>query len=588
MAQRSVRWFSARTLKSKQTTRLAMSRLIVAAACAALLFLLGSCDGRQDADSRTSQPPSNAICLDAQRAAFPGLVNGWRKFAIALTAGDSGAGPVIEPWTSALAKARAEMAKGGCPDPPREPEAVMAFTTDLSKNPDQISADQARSLGGLLSELRKTLQVSPAEFDERLLDLPMTCDEISSKVNATYEPRRVVTSSGRDIWAVMSVRNKSSRDVYVAVDGHLAISHQTKGSPGRVLWKPTSTKVNADPFKTSKHPLLGPDGKRLHVSSDGRVTSLAVTLSVGFSAERIDCAIPARLAGGAVSVAAAGDIACDPNSPDFNNGSGVKDVCHMKATSDLVRKMKPDAVFALGDLQYQAGSLSNFEDSYDPTWGRFKDLTYPVPGDHEYGSPGAEGYFTYFGSRATPQDPDCLASCRGYYSYDLGAWHVVAVNVNCHELPDGDGCSRRSAQTKWLERDLKAANKTTACTVVLMHEPRWSSSHKKSPELAPFIRTMYRNGVELVLSGDSHTYERFAPQTPASRIDKTRGITQIVVGTGGAHFTDLERPRESNSVTSMSHIFGVLQLTLQDGSYKWTFRADPATPFKDSGRQDCH
>jgi Calcineurin-like phosphoesterase len=588
MPERTVAWFGARTPESKPLTRPVVSRRLVVALCAGLLLLLAGCDGRKEAGSSTSQPPSNAICLDAQRAAFPALVNGWRKLAIALTAGNSGAQPVIlESWTSALATARAKMAKAGCPDPPRELKPLTALTADLNMNPGQITLDQARSLGGLLSELRKTLQVSPAEFDERLLNLPMTCEEIGTQVSATYEPRSVATAGGRDIWTVVSVRNKTSRGVYVAVDGHLAISHPVKKTPGRVSWKRTSATLDAGPFQTSKHPLLGPDDNRLHVASNGRVTSLAITLSVGFSAEQIDCAIRARLTSGAVTVAAAGDIACDPNSPNFNKGRGVKDFCHQKATSDLIKKMSPDAVFALGDLQYQAGSLYNFEESYGPTWGRFKDITYPILGNHEYGSPGAEGYFAYFGSRAAPQEPDCLAACRGYYSFDLGPWHVVALNNICTELPDRDGCGHRSAQNRWLEKDLKAADRTAACTVVLMHEPRWSSSHRNSPELTALITTMYHNGVDLVLSGDSHTYERFAPQTPSSRVDKTRGITQIVIGTGGAHFTNLQ-PRGPNSAASRDHVFGVLQLTLQDGRFKWDYRADPATPFHDSGSQDCH
>jgi len=561
---------------------------IVAGICVALLLLLSSCDARKNPDSGSNQPPSNAVCLDAQRGEFPGLVHGWRTLAIAVSAGQNVAEPaILEPWTSALTKARAKMAKGGCPDPPRELEPVTALTTDLNKNPGQISVDQARSLGGLLGELRKTLQVSPVEFDKRLLDLPMTCAEISSKLSATYEPRSVATPTGRDIWAVISVRNKSSRGVYVAVDGHLAASHPVKSGPGRVSWQSTSPGVYAGPLQTSQRPLLATGDERLHLRSDGRVTSLAVTLSIGFSAEQTDCPIRGRLTGGAVTAAAAGDIACDPNNPDYNNGRGVDGHCHQAVTSDLIKKMKPDAVFALGDLQYQAGSLSNFQESYDPTWGRFKNITYPVPGNHEYGSPGAEGYFTYFGSRATPQEPDCTAKCRGYYSIDLGAWHVVALNANCRELPHGDGCGRRSAQNRWLERDLKSVSKTTACTAVIMHEPRWSNSHWQAPRLNALVTTMHRNGVDLLLSGDSHSYERFAPQTPSSTVDKTRGITQIVVGTGGAHFTGLSTPAP-NSLVGKSQVFGVLQLTLRDGGYKWAYKADPSTPFNDSGSRACH
>jgi Calcineurin-like phosphoesterase len=565
-----------------------MSARIVASVCAVLLVVLASCDARQNSEDQRNQPPSNAVCLDAQRAEFPGLAHGWRKMALTLTAGNKPVPELQQLWTSAFDKARATVAKAGCPDPPREFEPLTAFTTDLNKSPAELNVDQARRLGRLLSDLRKTLQVSPVDFDERLLELPMTCEEISSQVSATYSARTVATSKGRDLWAVLSVRNKSSRGVYVTVDGQLATNQPLKGSPRQVSWQSTSPAGYAAGFKTSRHALLGPGGERLHVTSNGKVTSLAATVSVGFSAGQSNCPIRASSASErTVRVAVAGDIACDPKSRNYNNGRGVYGFCQQKATASLVKKLKPDAVFALGDLQYQAGSLSNFEQSYDPTWGRFKDITYPVPGDHEYGSPGAEGYFTYFGSRATPQDPDCTAECRAYYSFDLGAWHVAALNVNCGKLPRGDGCGRRSAQNRWLDRDLKAANKATACTVVLMHEPRWSNSHWQSPELNALVKTMYRNGVDLILSGDSHSYERFAPQNPASRLDKTHGIIQIVVGTGGAHFTGLNTPRPNREV-SEKHVFGVLKLSLQDGSYTWNFRAHRSTPFKDSGSQDCH
>jgi hypothetical protein len=120
-----------------------------------------------------------------------------------------------------------------------------------------------------------------------------------------------------------------------------------------------------------------------------------------------------------------------------------------------------------------------------------------------------------------------------------------------------------------------------------MHEPRWSNSHWESTKLDPLVKTMYRNGVDLLLSGSSHSYERFSPQTPYSTVDNTRGITQIVVGTGGAHFTGLNSAAP-NSVVARAHVFGVLKLTLQDASYKWAFRADPSTPFNDSGSRACH
>jgi len=565
-------------------TRLVTAQRILAGVCAALLLFLSSCD--IGGDTETTPPPSDAVCLDAQREAFPTLVDAWRKVAIDMTAEGNGAAlGNLQPWTSALDKARATTAKAGCPDPPRELEPLTTFTEDLGSG--QITVDQARRLGGLLADARKTLQVSPTELDERLLNVPMSCEELSGQVRATYAVRTLPTRTGRDVWAVLSVRNNSSRSVYVAVEGQLEATRPVDGRSDRLSWQSTTPAVHAAQLRTNTYPLLGPGGERLHLTKGGQVTSIDLTAFAGFPPGQAHCPIRASRTSGTVTVAAAGDIACDPKSPNYNNGRGVPGYCHQKATADLISKMRPDAVFALGDLQYQAASLENLQASYDPTWGRFKDITYPVLGDHEYGSPGAEGYFAYFGSRATPLDPDCTANCRAYYSFDLGAWHVVALNVNCGRLPGGDGCDARSAQNKWLERDLKAANKTTACTAVLMHEPRWSNTRKQSPELNALVTTMYRNGVDLLLSGDSHTYERFAPQSPTSRRDKTRGIRQFVVGTGGAHFTGMNTPRPNREVAE-KFLFGVLELTLQDGSYTWNFRADPSTPFRDSGSQNCH
>ena len=347
-----------------------------------------------------------------------------------------------EPWTSALVKARGEMVQAGCPDPPRELLGVTALTANLDHDRGQMTVEQTRSLGALLRELGTALQVSTFGFDERLLDLPMTCAEVTPKVSVRYSLRSVATRTGRDLWLVLSIRNGSSRGVYASVDGKLVASRAKRG-PGRVSWQSRSDVVYASPLRTSQHPVLGAGGERLHLTSRGKAKSLALTVYVGFSAGRSDCPVPARRAGGNVTVAAAGDIACGPNSRGYNLGRGVPGFCQQKATAALVEKIKPDAVFALGDLQYQAGTIAAFLEGYDRTWGRFKDITYPIPGDHEYGVAGAAGYFTYFGAQATPRDPNCEANCRGYYSFDLGAWHVVALNINCRRLPPGDGCSRR-------------------------------------------------------------------------------------------------------------------------------------------------
>lgn len=287
----------------------------------------------------------------------------------------------------------------------------------------------------------------------------------------------------------------------------------------------------------------------------------------------------------AVVVAAAGDVACSPDDAGFNNGNGVADRCHMKATSELILDLAPKQVFALGDLQYNNGSLDKFKASYDLSWGRFKSKTRPVIGNHEYGTAGGAGYFEYFGDAATPRDKGCRSDCEGYYSFDVGAWHAVVLNTECKELNNGNGCAAGSPQQKWLAADL--SRNSNACTVALLHKPRWSSNSLVEPGLAPLVKTLYDKNVDLMLAGHSHGYERFAPQDNDGNLDRDRGIRQIVVGTGGAFFTGFSH-QEPNSVVQGKNIFGVLKLTLRSNKYAWKFLADPSTPFSDSGRGTCH
>jgi len=132
---------------------------------------------------------------------------------------------------------------------------------------------------------------------------------------------------------------------------------------------------------------------------------------------------PTPLAAGDPVIAAAGDIACSPTDPNFNGGDGVPGLCHMKATSDLILGMNPGNVLMLGDAQYNSGRLADFTASYDPSWGRVKGITHPTVGNHEYGTSGAGGYFSYFGDAATPRQPGCRQNCEGYYSFDVATWY---------------------------------------------------------------------------------------------------------------------------------------------------------------------
>ena len=192
-------------------------------------------------------------------------------------------------------------------------------------------------------------------------------------------------------------------------------------------------------------------------------------LEIGFATILLGTMFTVPALAQTVTVAAAGDIACSPDSDDhFDGGAGDANHCQMAATADLIAKRNVDAVLAIGDIQYSTGRLAAYQGSYDATWGSLKDKTYPVPGNHDYNTDGATGYYKYFGERAG--DPS-----KGYYSYDLGAWHVVALNSNCDEVK---GCSADSKQGKWLKADLAAH--PSACILAYWHHPRFSSGYHGS------------------------------------------------------------------------------------------------------------
>lgn len=275
-------------------------------------------------------------------------------------------------------------------------------------------------------------------------------------------------------------------------------------------------------------------------------------------------------------IAAAGDIACDPFHQEFNEGSGGALVCHMQATAALVIKSQPTAVLALGDLQYEDGDLLKFIDSYDKSWGRIKQITRPAVGNHEYGIAGARGYFAYFGPLAGARN-------KGYYSYDLGAWHLIALNSNCGRV---GGCGEGSPQERWLRADLAAH--AGACILAYWHHPRFSSGwHGSDQSYRAFWQALYQAGTALVLNGHDHDYERFARQDPDGRADPTRGIREFVVGTGGRSIYFF-RTVQPNSEVRYAGGFGILVLTLHPGEYEWKFVSEEGKTFTDAGRGTCH
>jgi hypothetical protein len=295
------------------------------------------------------------------------------------------------------------------------------------------------------------------------------------------------------------------------------------------------------------------------------VILLAILLAFGCSPERL----PGPPSGEVI--VAAGDIANCGKEGD-------------EATARLVGGIE-GTVLTLGDNAYPDGTAEDFRECYEPSWGQFKERTKPIPGNHDYETEGASAYFDYFGVDYfgdAAGDPD-----EGYYSYDLGSWHIVALNSNC-----GEGevrCGPDSAQRKWLEEDLTANAGEGQCTLAYMHHPRFSSGeeHGSTPQLEPLWEALYEGGADVVLSGHEHNYERFAPQDPEGRADPQRGIRQFVVGTGGmSHYPILDPI--ANSEVHSDESYGVLKLTLNPHSYEWQFVPVEGETFSDSGSARCH
>lgn len=250
-----------------------------------------------------------------------------------------------------------------------------------------------------------------------------------------------------------------------------------------------------------------------------------------------------------------------------------------EATAKLIDKI-PGTVFAAGDLAYNEGTYEEFQKCYQPTWGRFKSRTRPAPGNHEYNGSEASGYFRYWGDRAG--DPR-----KGYYSFDLGSWHIVVLNTNCGVAELG-GCAEGSPEETWLKQDL--AQHSNACVLAYGHHALFSSGifpkHARHPELHSLWQDLYNARAALILAGHEHSYERFAPQNPDGHADPAHGIRQIVVGTGGKNHTPLAYPQPNSEVRN-DDTFGVLKLTLSPGKYKWEFVPEAGKTFSDSGEGTC-
>jgi hypothetical protein len=264
---------------------------------------------------------------------------------------------------------------------------------------------------------------------------------------------------------------------------------------------------------------------------------------------------------GAVTLLAAGDIAACSSDGD-------------EATAALLDDL-PGTIVTLGDNVYEDGTTRQFNQCYQPSWGRHKHRTRPAPGNHDYNTDGAAGYFAYFGSAAG--DPD-----RGYYSFDLGAWHIVSLNSNCSDV---GGCHAGSPQEQWLRQDLAAH--TGRCVLAYWHHPRFSfGNYDNNSAMKAVWQALYDAGAEIVLAGHDHNYQRYAPLDANGAADP-QGIRQFVVGTGGKNHYSLGNP-PANVEAHNDETFGILRLTLRQSSYEWQFIPIAGESFTDAGSGACH
>lgn len=299
--------------------------------------------------------------------------------------------------------------------------------------------------------------------------------------------------------------------------------------------------------------------------------AVVVAALVAISTLRPSLPAPAETLGEPSAVlVGAGDIAECPTDGD-------------EATAELLDAVvadHPDAVvFTSGDNAYPMGRHEDYADCYDPSWGRHKERTRPAVGNHDFGERMGAAYARYFGDAGGPFD-------RYYYSYDIGAWHVIVLNSECHRVgcdlddPDGD-------QAEWLAADL--ADSDAECTLAIWHNARWSSGrYGNDPEYDTFWRLLHEAGAEIVVNGHDHLYERFAPLNPAGEVDEAAGIRQFIVGTGGGNLRGFREQDILPTSEARGSDHGVLKLTLEEDGYEWEFLPVEGARFTDSGSGTCH
>jgi hypothetical protein len=276
-------------------------------------------------------------------------------------------------------------------------------------------------------------------------------------------------------------------------------------------------------------------------------------------------------------IAAAGDIVCDPTMVGFDGTQ--PGICQQRATAALLTGA--EAILPLGDLQYEDGTLDQFTVGYDPSWGQYAPTTYPALGNHEYHVIGAQGYFDYWASKTRPTG----GAGAGYYSYDIGSWHLIALNSNCSKV----ACIEGSVQNNFLEQDL--ASTTKPCILAYWHHPLFNSGTAHGDVVLPgpkaFWDDLYPAGADIVLNGHEHNYQRYGKQDPAA-VAASNGVREFIVGTGGRSHNGLLSATDPNFEFGQTTNFGVLKLRLGDGSYSWEYVTPNGTVLDAGGPVSCN
>jgi hypothetical protein len=457
------------------------------------------------------------------------------------------------------------MSAGGCgfvggPEPATGGDRIRAFvaaadTFITSDEPDQTNGDEKKIVSGGSPERRALVRFTVTGWEGRVgraeLRLRTSDDNDGSDDGGTIRamsdaswPEGTLTWNQAPPGDRMRFEplGKVTKGTWYGVDVTAAVTGN--GSYSFTISSDSDDAAHYDSRESGDH------APQLVLHSTRGTSRLAASAPSGGGAQT-------------VTLIGAGDIsACDKEGAE--------------KTADLLDTTE-GTIFTAGDNDQDDGAAWRYDECFDKSWGKYKKRIRPVPGNHDYYTKGATGYYKYFGDAAG--EPG-----RGYYSYDVGDWHVVALNSNCSEV----GCGKGSKQEKWLRADLAASSKQ--CTAAFWHHPLFTSAegHEGSEPVRPLFEALYDAGAEIVVNGHNHVYERFTPQDPDGDADLEKGIRAFTVGTGGGgdHYT-FGDPAPTSRIRH-SGTYGVLKLVLEQDGYRWQFLPVDGKTFTDSGTGTCH